>query len=74
MMLALASCYEDKGNYSYDEIPTISIENIEPSYTCLRKADLLEITPKITSTIEGEITPDNRTMNTAAALATWRIV
>ena len=59
MMLAVASCYDDKGNYNYDEIPTISIENIEPSYTCLRNADLLEITPKITSTIEGEITPDN---------------
>ena len=59
MMLAVASCYDDKGNYSYNEIPTISIENIEPSYICLRNADLLEITPKITSTIEGEITPDN---------------
>ena len=59
LMLAAVGCYDDKGSYDYAEIPAISIEDIEPSYTCLRNADLLEITPKITSSTEGEIAADN---------------
>ena len=59
VLLALAGCYDDKGNYDYEEVPLISIENIDASYSCLRNADALEIRPKITSSIEGEIAPDN---------------
>ena len=59
ILLTISSCYDDKGNYNYEEIPLITIENIGASYSRLRNADILSITPHITSSIEGEITPDN---------------
>lgn len=55
MILMMSSCYEDKGNYSYDEIPVITAENMPTSITVVQKADPIVIEPSFTSSIEGKI-------------------
>lgn len=54
MATSLASCVEDEGNYTYTEVNEITIEGLEESYYALQGVDVLEIQPKITSTILGE--------------------
>lgn len=54
-----SACYDDKGNYDYTEVPTITVENI-PEQISLRKGiQTYTINPTITSSTEGEITADN---------------
>lgn len=49
--LLLMSCYKDKGNYDYTELPEVSIENIKDSYS-IAQLDTLVLSPEI-------ITEDN---------------
>lgn len=53
------SCYEDKGNYDYTEVPQYTFSNVQESYTLLRGVDIFTFAPKIVSSTEGEITADN---------------
>lgn len=52
-------CYEDKGTYDYQEVAEITIENIPESVEILGGAEYIVATPKITSSLEGEITDEN---------------
>lgn len=47
---AATSCYEDKGNYDYRTIGTVTVEGIDPSLERVAYLDDLEITPTVTST------------------------
>lgn len=58
-LMIISSCYEDKGNYDYDEIPVITAENLPTSIVVVQKADPIVLEPKITSSIEGVIEADN---------------
>ena len=67
LTLGLVACYDDEGNYNYSEIPEIQVEvNIPTGY--LKGVDNLEFVPTITSTLEGEITPDNPNFEYACRL------
>ena len=55
----LASCFKDKGNYDYTELAEITIENIPEVVEVLGSSDHIVINPKVTSSLEGEITADN---------------
>ncbi len=46
------SCYDDKGNYDYNDINEIEIEGIEEEYS-LRMEELLTIKPILKSSIQG---------------------
>lgn len=59
VLLLLAGCYDDKGNYTYSEIPEIKLEGVEDSYSLLKGAGTLEFSPKVISSVEGEIGADN---------------
>lgn len=52
-VLFLVGCYEDKGNYEYSEISTITIDSIKESYTA-QKYKTLKIKPEIK--IDGALT------------------
>lgn len=54
-MPLLWSCFEDKGNYDYHEVGEIVIEDIPDMIEVLSNADRIVITPKVISTVEGEI-------------------
>ena len=41
------SCYEDKGNYSYGELETIKISNVESEYTKIYLDERLQIDPQV---------------------------
>ena len=58
-LLFLTSCFKDKGNYDYTELAEITIENIPEVIEVLASSDHITINPKVTSSIEGEITDDN---------------
>ena len=58
-LLLLSSCYEDKGNYSYDEIPEITVENLPKSISIVQKAGYIELNPVIKSSTEGVINENN---------------
>lgn len=45
----LASCYEDKGNYTYGNKQPIQIDGLEESYSGISGIDTLKITPVISS-------------------------
>ena len=57
-LLFLTSCFKDKGNYDYTELAEITIENIPEVIEVLASSDHITINPKVTSSIEGEITDD----------------
>lgn len=59
LLVTLAACYDDKGNYNYRELGEISIENIPETSSILRGIGSLTIAPRIVSSTEGEITADN---------------
>jgi len=59
MLLGLCSCIEDNGNYDYIELAEITIEGVPETIEVLGYVDNITIDPKITSSIEGEITDDN---------------
>lgn len=46
--LLTAACYDDKGNYDYTEIDSISISKIDASYTLTALQDTLRICPEVT--------------------------
>lgn len=52
IFITCVSCYEDKGNYDYIEVPEINIAGLQEDYTVLA-FDTLRISPTIT-TINGE--------------------
>lgn len=54
MAVGFSSCVKDEGNYTYTEVNEITIEGLEESYYALQGVDVLEIQPKITSTLLGE--------------------
>lgn len=58
--LLLSSCMKDKGNYTYVDLGEITVENVAEEMELLGFIDHIVIDPKITSTIDGEIKPDNK--------------
>ena len=47
----VSSCSEDEGNYDYHEIPEVTVNGIEASYTVMRGTGyVLEIKPEVTTT------------------------
>lgn len=59
LLMLNAACYEDKGNYDYNEIPVITAENMPEQITMLQKVDPLIIKPTIKSSLEGVIDENN---------------
>ena len=59
LALALSACFDDKGNYDYEEITELNIENIPELIEVLGNSDQIVVTPKITSPVEGEILDGN---------------
>lgn len=57
--LALASCAEDKGNYTYSEENVITIENIPTLTAVLANAEYVDLKPVITSSIDGDVKADD---------------
>lgn len=57
--LASAGCFDDKGNYDYRELPVITIENIPEVLELLGNSESVNVSPRIMSSTEGEITADN---------------
>lgn len=56
----LASCYDDKGNYSYSDIDEITITGLpEEPLTAIYQSDYLTVTPTVTSKFEGVISADD---------------
>ncbi|MFV0484489.1 MAG: PKD-like family lipoprotein [Bacteroidales bacterium] len=49
--LLLASCYEDIGNYDYNELEEISIEGLNSSYSGVAMVDTLSIKPIVSSNL-----------------------
>ena len=47
----LLACNEDQGNYDYRAINDVTISGIEETYTVINKADKLEISPVITTSM-----------------------
>lgn len=59
LVTLLHSCFEDKGSYDYQVIPTLKIENLKDFYPMIANVDKLTLEPKIISSTEGEISSDN---------------
>lgn len=55
----LAACLDDKGNYEYQDLGDIVIENVPEVIEVLSNGDPIVISPKVTSTTEGEIKDGN---------------
>ena len=53
------ACFDDKGNYDYHGVGDIVIENVPELLECLAYADHIVVSPKVTSTMEGEIKDGN---------------
>lgn len=58
-ILLICSCYEDKGNYTYGEPTTITVENLPTSISLVQKSDHIVLDPVIISSKEGTIAADN---------------
>ncbi len=58
-LLFFMSCYDDKGNYKYSEMAEISIENLPETFTFLPGIEPIVAQPKVTSSLEGELTEGN---------------
>lgn len=59
LLLFAASCAEDKGNYTYEDVPEITITGVQENYDLMRGVDPLVFIPTVTSSTEGEIAADN---------------
>lgn len=55
LVLLLASCYDDKGNYDYHEIGEITIAAVEDEYEVISYRDILKIEPRVTSTDPNDV-------------------
>lgn len=56
--LMLNACYEDKGNYDYTDLEEMTVEFPE-NIVALEKSEPLAFSPKVVSSIAGEISSDN---------------
>lgn len=57
--MAMAGCYDDKGNYSYKPVNDITIEGLPEELSLRANVDTIKITPKVISALEGEIQGDH---------------
>lgn len=57
-ILLLTGCYEDKGNYDYSELEEVTVDFPE-SIVAMEKSEPLAFSPKVTSSVIGEVTADN---------------
>lgn len=56
LVSVFTACVDDKGNYDYNELAEITVENLPAQpYELLGYVDHIKISPKIISSIEGEI-------------------
>ena len=55
----MSGCLDDKGNYDYQEVTELKIENIPEVIEVLGNSDHIVVNPKVTSPVEGEILADN---------------
>lgn len=76
--LFLTSCYEDKGNYDYNEVNELSFDGFEENYSVFSYENL-NITPTINATLDTEQNEDRysyrwvaSTFSDATELATTR--
>ncbi len=51
----LTSCYEDKGNYDYTEVETITGTGFPEKMSVVQKADYIELSPSFSSDLNGSI-------------------
>ncbi|WP_349113478.1 PKD-like family lipoprotein [Butyricimonas faecihominis] len=56
---SLYACFDDKGNYDYQKVTEITIENIPEVIEVLGNSDHIIVKPKVISSLEGEILEDN---------------
>lgn len=54
-----AACVNDDGNYDYKELTEITIENIPAKMELLGYVDRIQVSPKIISSLDGEIEDGN---------------
>lgn len=57
-VLLLTACYEDKGNYNYSDLEEVTVDFPE-SIVAMEKSEPLTFSPKVTSSIAGDLTSDN---------------
>ena len=55
LLMTASACYEDKGNYDYNEVPVITAENMPQSITVIANVEPITLTPSFTSSTEGNI-------------------
>lgn len=48
LLIGLAGCYEDKGNYDYDEPYQIDVEGMEDKYVKIALVDSVNVNPQLT--------------------------
>ena len=58
-LFVLSSCFDDKGNYDYKEMPVITFENLPAQMNVLQNVESVELDPIIKSSQEGVIEADN---------------
>ncbi|WP_181998366.1 PKD-like family lipoprotein [Butyricimonas virosa] len=52
--LFLGACYDDNGNYDYEEISKITVNGLEKSYSCVAFQDTLHLQPAVISSHVGD--------------------
>lgn len=57
LSVALTACYEDKGNYTYDEIDEIEVTF--PELVQVMQGQTLSFAPEVVSSINGTVDPDD---------------
>lgn len=57
LIALFSACIEDNGNYDYQELAEITIENVPEQLEVLGYVDNIQVSPKIISSVEGEIQP-----------------
>ena len=57
--MSLASCSDDKGNYTYSDANIITIENIPALTSVLANAEYVDLKPVVTSSIDGDVKADD---------------
>lgn len=53
------ACFDDEGNYTYNDVNEITVTGIKEEYGGLGNVDNLTITPVVTSSVDGVIQGDN---------------
>jgi len=57
--MGMTSCIDDKGNYDYEELATITIDGLPDLVQVLDGVEYIDVTPTITSSIEGVISEND---------------